>query len=74
MKQFKDVREGPFIAPTSTLIDTIFDKIRKDLDKAFKKNEKDATATLTQLAKLAGYGITKKAQRKGQSYRWDLKR
>jgi|TARA_B110000263_G_C15267658_1_gene491920 hypothetical protein len=74
MKQLKDVRESPFIAPTTLLIDTIFDKLRKDLNKAFKKNEKDATAMLSQLAKLAGYGITKKAQRKGQSYRWDLKK
>ena len=74
MKQFKEIREAPLIGPNSYIVDTIFDKIRKDLNKAFKKNERDGTALLQQLARLAGYGITKTSQAKGKIYRWDLKK
>ena len=74
MKQFKEIREAPLVGPNSYIVDTIFDKIKTDLYKAFKKNERDGTALLQQLARLAGYGISKTSQARGKTYRWDLKK
>lgn len=80
MKSFKDIRtktvdEAPLIMADAEMASTLFKQIKDDIYKnARKKQEEKNWPVLQTLAKLAGYGITKKGQTKGKSFRYDLKK
>jgi hypothetical protein len=80
MKSFKDIRtksvdEGPLIMADSDMASTLFKQIKDDMMKnARQKQEEKNWPVLQTLARLAGYGITKKGQTKGKSFRYDLKK
>ena len=71
----KELEEAPLVASDITILDGILSKIKDDIikDKLKGRIEK-SWPKMQQLAKLAGYNITKKMQPKGKTYRWDLKK
>jgi hypothetical protein len=80
MKSFKDIRtksvdEAPLIMADTDMASTLFKQIKDDMMKnARQKQEEKNWPVLQTLARLAGYGITKKGQTKGKSFRYDLKK
>ena len=80
MKKFKEFRketveESALVMGDLEILDSILGKIKDDImkDKLKKRFEK-SWPKMQALAKMAGYGITKKMQGKGKTYRWDLKK
>ncbi len=80
MKSFKDIRtktvdEAPLIMADADMASTLFKQIKDDIYKNARKNQEEKNWPILQnLARLAGYGITKKGQTKGKSFRYDLKK
>jgi hypothetical protein len=69
------VDEAPLVMNDMDMIDTFFSKIKDDVLKAKRKNQHERNwPILQQLAKMAGYGVTKKGQNKDKSFRYDLKK
>jgi len=83
MKTFKEFRESQesqevkekLVASDIDILDTILDQIRSDItsDKIKKRFEK-SWPKMQVLAKMAGFGISKKMQAKGKTYLWVLKK
>ena len=63
------------VASDMSILDAILNKIKDDVmkNKLAGKFEK-SWPMMQQLAKLAGWGITKKGQQKNKSYTWKLKK
>jgi len=80
MKTFKEFRESTqvdekLVASDLNILDTILDQIRSDISKdKLKKRFERSWPKMQALAKMAGMGISKKMQKKGQSYLWVLKK
>ena len=77
MKKFKDIRinEAPYVASDMEMVRSILNKIEDDISKLHLKSQfEKAWPDLKVLAKIAGYGISKKKQSRGRTYRYDLKR
>ena len=71
----KELEEAPLIASDITILDGILKKIKDDIIKDKLKGKIERSwPKMQQLAKLAGYNISKKMQSKGKTYRWDLKK
>lgn len=78
MKTFKEqqgIDEAPLVMNDMDMVETLFKKIKKDIEKDHrnKRGEKN-WPKLQLLAKLAGYGISKKGQDKNKTFRYDLKK
>tara|TARA_Y100000004_G_C8635573_1_gene294783 strand:- start:147 stop:389 length:243 start_codon:yes stop_codon:yes gene_type:complete len=80
MKSFKEFRESnqvdeKLVASDLNILDAIITKIRDDItrDKLNKRFER-SWPKMQQLAKMAGYGISKKMQQKNKIYLWVLKK
>ena len=80
MKTFKEFRESQeveekLVASDIDILDTIITKIRDDItsDKIKKRFEK-SWPKMQVLAKMAGFGISKKMQAQGKTYLWVLKK
>ena len=80
MKTFKELRKNTqvdekLVASDLNILDTIMTKIRDDIskDKISGRFEK-SWPKVQQLARMAGYGISKKMQQRGKTYLWVLKR
>ena len=67
-----EVEEAPLISTDAAILDSIFKKLKQKIEST--KNERDQLGMVQQLAKMAGYGVTKKLQSKGKTFRWDLKK
>jgi len=78
MKSFKEqanLDEAPLVMKDLDMVKTLFHKIESDLAKNVRSNKSEKNwPILKQLASIAGYGITKKGQTSGKSYRYDLKK
>jgi len=80
MKTFKEFRESTqvdekLVASDLNILDTILTKIKDDISREkLKKRFEKSWPKMQTLAAMAGYGITKKAQTKGKSYLWVLKK
>ncbi len=71
----KAIDEAPLVMNDMDMIDTFFNKIKDDVLKAKRKNQHEKNwPVLQQLARMAGYGVTKKGQNKDKSFRYDLKK
>ena len=71
----EDVNEAPLVMDDMAIIRSILKKIEDNISKAFlKKKHESVWPMLQTLAKFAGYGISKKAQAKGRTFRYDLKK
>lgn len=69
------IDEAPLVMNDMDMIDTFFSKIKDDVLKAKRKKQHEKNwPILQQLAKMAGYGVTKKGQNKDKSFRYDLKK
>ena len=77
-KRFPDmiesIDEGPLVMPQRNIIDSILEKLKLEIEKKFKKNNKDGLAYLDNLAQMAGYKVTDKGQQKNYLYRYDIKK
>ena len=67
--------EAPLVMSDMDMVDAIWNDIRNTIfkDKMKGKFEKHF-AFVQQLAKMAGYKITKKGQEKGRTFRYDVKK
>ena len=80
MKTFKELREqtqkeASYVANDMEIVRSILSKIESDFSKlSMKKQFEKGFPTLQSLAKLAGYGVTKKKQDKNRTFRYDLKK
>ena len=80
MKTFKEFRESTqvdekLVASDLNILNTILTKIKDDISsEKLKKRFEKSWPKMQTLAAMAGYGITKKAQIKGKSYLWVLKK
>lgn len=77
MKNFKDFQldEAPLVMHDTEMVDAIMSDLRNLIvkDKVKGKFEKHMPI-INAMAKYMGYGITKKGQAKGKSFRYDLKK
>ena len=69
------VEEAALVMGDMDILNSILGKIKDDImkDKLKKRFEK-SWPKMQALAKMAGYGISKKAQAQGKTYRWELKK
>ena len=81
MKTFKEFREQAtetdeaLVAPDFDILRAILHKIEDDVKKLLIKDSREAAfAKMAQVAKLAGYGITKKKQAKTKTFMYKLKK
>tara|TARA_B100000287_G_scaffold413212_1_gene444480 strand:+ start:569 stop:805 length:237 start_codon:yes stop_codon:yes gene_type:complete len=77
MKNFKDFQldEAPLVMSDIEMVDAIMIDLKNRIasDKVKGKFEKHMPI-INAMAKYMGYGITKKGQAKGKSFRYDLKK
>jgi len=74
-KEQQGIDESPLVMYDIDIVDTLFKTIRRDIQKDHRnKNDEKNWPKLQVLAKLAGYGITKKGQDKNKTFRYDLKK
>ena len=67
--------EAPLVMQDMDIVDTLLKKIRDDISKDRQKKQGEKNwPVLQKLAKIAGYGITKKGQDKNKTFRYDLKK
>jgi len=71
----ENLDEAPLVMRDMDMVKTLFSKIEDTMQKnnRSKKSEKN-WPVLQQLAKMAGFGITKSGQDKNKSFRYDLKK
>ena len=67
----KEIDEAPLVASDSDILDTIWNQVKKELEKDLKRGKTERT---NMIARLAKFKITKAGQQKGRSFRYDLKR
>ena len=67
----KEIDEAPLVASYSDILDTIWNQVKKELEKDLKRGKTERT---NMIARLAKFKITKAGQQKGRSFRYDLKR
>tara|TARA_Y100000356_G_C11109144_1_gene208628 strand:+ start:40 stop:375 length:336 start_codon:yes stop_codon:yes gene_type:complete len=71
----KKVDEAPLVMADMDIVKSILDKIEDDLHKLKIKGRFERGWPMIQsLAKMAGYKVTKTAQAKGKTFRYDLKK
>lgn len=71
----KKVDEAPLVMSDMDIVKSLTQKIEDDLRKLKVRNQfEKGWSTVQLLAKLAGYKVTKTAQAKGKTFRYDLKK
>ena len=71
----KKMDEAPLVMSDMDIVRSILKKIEDDLDKLkVKKQFEKGWVKVQALAKMAGYKVTKTAQAKGKTFRYDLKK
>ena len=71
----KEVKESPLVADDMGIVKSILDKIESDLHKLhIKKQFEKGWPMVQQLARMAGYKVTKSKQAKGRTFRYDIKK
>ena len=67
----KEIEEAPLVMSDGDMLDSIWKEVKPKLEKELKRGN---TETSNMIARLAKFKITKAGQRKGRSFRYDLKR
>ena len=71
----KKMDEAPLVMSDMDIVRSILKKIEDDLDKLkVKRQFEKGWVKVQALAKMAGYKVTKTAQAKGKTFRYDLKK
>ena len=69
------VDEAPLVMSDMDIVKSLTQKIEDDLHKLkIRKQFEKGWSTVQALAKLAGYKVTKTAQQKGKTFRYDIKK
>lgn len=71
LRNEEDLNEAPLVMSDRDILDTIWKKIKPELEKQMAKGDLEV---VNNLARIGRYKITKKGQAKGKSYRYDLKK
>ena len=74
VKKFKEhaqLDEAPYVAADGDVLDSVWNEVKKVLEKELKKGQTELTNIVARIGK---YKITKDSQQKGKSFRMDLKR
>ena len=74
MKNFKEhakIEEGSLVMDDSAILDSIWNQVKKQLEKDLKKGDVERTNLIARWVK---FKITKSKQARGRSFRYDLKR
>lgn len=66
-----ELEEAPLVMSHGDILDTIWKKLKPDLEKELQKGKVE---TVNNLARMVRYKVTTKGQQKGRSYRYDLKK
>jgi len=71
----KKMDEAPLVMSDMDIVKSLTQKIEDDLHKLkIRKQFEKGWSTIQALAKLAGYKVTKTAQQKGKTFRYDIKK
>ncbi len=72
MKSFKQhIDEAPLVMDDEAILDSIWNEVKKTLEKDLKRGN---TEKVNMIARLAKFKVTKAGQQKGRTFRYDLKR
>ena len=74
MKNFKEhakIEESSLVMDDSAILDSIWNQVKKQLEKDLKKGNVERTNLIARWVK---FKITKTGQARGRSFRYDLKR
>ena len=74
MKKFLEhaqIEEGPLVMSDADILDTVWNQVKKQLEKDLKRGNVER---VNMMAKWAKFKITKDGQERGKSFRFDLKR
>ena len=66
-----DLSEAPLVMSDGDILDTIWKKVKPELEKQMKKGSLE---TVNNIARIGRFKITKDGQAKGKTYRYDLKK
>ena len=70
-----ELDEAPLVMSDMDIVKSLTQKIEDDLHKLkIRKQFEKGWSTVQALAKLAGYKVTKTAQQKGKTFRYDIKK
>jgi len=73
-KEFRDVKEAPYVANDMDMVDSLWSEIRdKILKDKLRKNFEKHWPFVQQLAKYAGFKVTKKGQDRNKTFRYEIK-
>jgi hypothetical protein len=65
------VDEGPLVMLDGEILNSIWKKVKPELEKMMRKGQLEV---VNNLARIAKYKVTKSNQAKGKTYRYDLKK
>jgi len=65
------LEEAPYVASDTAILDSLWIEVKKVLEKELSRGKTELTNIVARIAK---YKITKDAQKKGKSFRMDLKK
>ncbi len=64
----EDIEEGKLVSSVEQILDIITKKLKSEMGKKYKKNEKDGIAFINSIAKMVGMKTTDKSQEKGRLF------
>ena len=67
----KEIEEAPLVMSDGDMLDSIWKEVKPRLEKELRRGNIETT---NMIARLAKFKLTKAGQRKGRSFRYDLKR
>ena len=67
----EEMNEAPVVMTDADILDSIWDEVKKTLEKDLKRGN---TEKVNMIARLAKFKVTKAGQQKGRTFRYDLKR
>ena len=67
----KEIEEAPLVMSDGDMLDSIWKEVKPRLEKELRRGNIETT---NMIARLAKFKLTKAGQKKGRSFRYDLKR
>ncbi len=74
MKTFKeqqDIEEAPLVMSDSDILDSLWAKVKPELEKMMKKGDLEQ---VNNIARIGKFKVTKDGQSKNKAFRYDLKK
>tara|TARA_B100000287_G_scaffold286803_1_gene270366 strand:+ start:1668 stop:1904 length:237 start_codon:yes stop_codon:yes gene_type:complete len=73
-KEYKQKDEAALVMADREIVKTILNEVEKRISTMLDKNPEKALILINQIGRVVGFGVTKKGQAKGRSFRYDLKK